>query len=297
MPVLVMIALAGCGTPQSATSPSSLASPSSSVASTAPRDVIPAPLAHVMDTALRRVAGARVEIVTGPQAGTVLTTDADGLFTLTGPFRTDDVFRASAPGFVTATQGFKTSSPNGVPWLLFYLAPETAPVNLAGDYTLTMVADDSCGDLPSELRSRTYAATVTPKPGPAGSSDTWFGVTVNGVSTFANLNGFEIGVAGNTLGFWLDGSHDPTLVERLDTTTYAAYSGIGWVTVDPNRLSTISVAFEGWVEYCVMPSPMAGNYYSCGMSGFGEPIPGASLQRVHCESPRQQLVLTRTAAR
>ena len=95
--VLVLtFATGSCSAPESATSPSSVA-PSSPVASSAPR-VGPAPLAYVMDTALRRVAGARVEILDGPQAGTVLTTDAQGQFELTGPFLSDNTFRASADG-------------------------------------------------------------------------------------------------------------------------------------------------------------------------------------------------------
>ena len=286
-------AIAGCGAPESATSPSSVPS-QSPLASSAPQTVTPARLAYVMDTAFRRVAGAHVEILDGPQAGTVLTTDADGLFVLTGNFVRTNTFRASANGYVTATQGFRTSAPGGAPWLMFYLSPDAAPIDIAGDYTLTLTADSTCGDLPSELRTRTYSATITPTPMAYATS---FKLAVNGAPTFGGLDGFQIGVAGNTLGFWLDGSHDPTLVERLDTSTYVAYSGIGWVTVDPARTATISAEFEGWVEYCVLATPMATNYYSCGMSGFGEPIPGASVQRVRCETPRQQLTLTRTGPR
>src|SRR4029453_12403155 len=217
--LMLVCAIAGCGAPESATSPSDVASPSS-IASSAPQTVTPARLAYVMDTALRRVAGARVEIVDGPQAGTVLTTDADGLFVLTGNFVSNNTFRASANGYVTATQGFRTSAPGGVPWLTFYLAADAVPIDIAGDYTLTMTADSACVDLPSEVRTRTYSATVASKPVTSGTS---FKLVVNEVPTFGALNGFEIGVAGNPLGFWLDGSHDPTLVERLDTSTYLAY--------------------------------------------------------------------------
>jgi hypothetical protein len=220
---------------------------------------------------------------------------------LTGPFQSDDRFRASKDGYVTVTQGFSTSTPGGRPWLAFYLRAAATPVNIAGDYQLTLVADSKCTDLPSELRARTYSATVTLESRSLMPADTWFALAIKDVpvlqASYGLLDGFDIGVSGTTLGFWLDGSHDPTLVERLDTSTYLAYSGIGWTTIDPARASTISASFEGWVDYCVMSSPMGG-YYNCGTSNVtGEPIPGASVARVHCESTSHQIILSRTAPR
>jgi hypothetical protein len=43
-----------------------------------------------------------------------------------------------------------------------YLAVLASPVNIEGDYTLTLAADAACDALPNDLRTRTYAATVRP---------------------------------------------------------------------------------------------------------------------------------------
>ena len=40
-----------------------------------------------------------------------------------------------------------------------------SPVNVAGDYTLTFIADNACADLPDKVRTRTYEATITPGAG------------------------------------------------------------------------------------------------------------------------------------
>lgn len=243
-----------------------------------------------MDSALRRLPGARVEIVDGPQAGTVLTTDAQGEFALSGSFLNTNTFRASKDGYVTATQGFSTSAPGGRPWLTFYLKPLAAPVNVAGDYSLTLVADPSCVELPDQLRTRTYSATITPA---TGTSDTSFRLAVTGTPVLGTLNRVSIEVGGNTLGLWLDGGHDPTLVEQLGPNAYLAYSGLGWATVDRSASTTISGSFEGWIEYCEMNSPMREGY-NCGTSNFtGNPIPGASITRIRCDASSHQLILTR----
>jgi hypothetical protein len=281
---------AGCSAPQTATSPSAM---SSAPGPAAAQRVTPARIAFVVDAALRNIEGARVEILDGPQTGRVLTTDAEGRFLLDGLFSRDNTFRASKAGYVTVTQGFRTSSAGGALWLGFYLQSVEAPVSIEGDYTLMLQADSTCADaLPSELRTRTYSATVRPNPSLMGGADTSLALAVSDVPVLENLNGFQIGVAGKTLAFWLDGSHDPTLVERLDTSTYLAYSGIGWTTVESSDPPTISAVFEGWIDYCVMASPMI-RYYACTTSNFtGAPIPGAMAHQ-RCEATRHQIRLTR----
>ncbi len=53
----------------------------------------------VSDTAFRPLAGARVEVLDGPQAGLSTTANAQGEFSLTGTF--DDGTRSARPGTVT----------------------------------------------------------------------------------------------------------------------------------------------------------------------------------------------------
>jgi hypothetical protein len=57
----------------------------------------------------------------------------------------------------------------------------------------------------------------------------------------------------------------------------------------------ISTSFDGWIDYCVMPTPMhPDNGYNCGTSNTtGEPIPGAAVTYAHCESKAHRLTLTR----
>ncbi|MGH9142142.1 MAG: hypothetical protein ACRD2I_13500 [Vicinamibacterales bacterium] len=290
---LVLCALAGglfaCGGPTS-TSPTVAPVPAAGAASQA---LTLAGSGYVLDTALRRVTGAKVEVLDGPQAGAVMIADADGQFPLVGAFVRNNTFRASKEGFVTTTQRFSQSSAGGAPYLIFYLNALDQPASIGGEYSLTFIPDSACVDLPSEVRARSYDAIVVPASEQTGPSTTSFRLTVRNTSVLGNLNGLGIGVAGNSLGFWMDGGHDPTLVEQLDASRYVAYSGLGWAAVETPVGATISATFEGWVDYCVMKTPMGGGY-NCGTSNVtGEPIPGAAVTYAHCQSANHRLILQR----
>jgi hypothetical protein len=153
----------------------------------------------------------------------------------------------------------------------FYLASsQSPPVNLAGDYQATIA--------PSSIRN-------TP-------ADTSFKVAVAGASFFAGLGDFGIGVIGDHVDLWLDGGHDPPLVEQLAPDTYLAFSGNATTSVAV-PISSISASLDGWIEYCVMKTPM-GSYYNCGTDNFtGAVITGQAVARAHCESTNHRLILTR----
>ena len=252
----------------------------------------------VADSGYRAVPGARVEIVAGMQMGESTATDANGRFSFSGTFDNTTTLRVTKDDHVAATQVLSASQRSGCTSVctgtfLFYLDVLAQPVDIAGDYTVTFVADSACTDLPSELRSRTYAATIAPAPNPGSVSGPLSSRAVMSGSPFlGNLNGFRIGVAGHYLGISLDGRHDPTIVEQLAPNTYLAFSGSANTTVETGA-STISTPFDGWIEYCVVPSPMAA-YYNCGTSNItGEPIPGAALARATCDSKNHRLIMTR----
>lgn len=283
--------LAACGGCSSSSIPSA---PSSNATATSPgsQGANQVQQGYALDTAFRPLAGVRVEVLDGPQAGHSMISDATGQFGLTGLFAATNTFRATKEGYVTATQGFSTSAPGGRPWIIFYLKPLTPPVNIAGDYTLTFVADSACSDIPDSLRTRTYDATIT-AANATSPADTSFQLTIKGATLLEKFTGFTIGVAGDSLGFWLHGGHDPTVVEQLAPTTYLAYSGWAEATVGTSPVSTISTPFAGWIDYCVMGSPMS-EPYNCGTSNFtGEPIPGAAVEYAHCDSTNHRLILTR----
>jgi hypothetical protein len=119
-------------------------------------------------------------------------------------------------------------------------------------------------------------------------------VVVDGAPFLTGFNGFLIGVAGDYLGFWLHGGHDPPIVEQLSPTTYLAFSGNARASSGSTGASTISVPFEGWIEYCELKGPMTTPPYNCGTSPrTGEPIPGAAVVYTHCESTNHRLTLMR----
>ena len=293
--LVMSLGVAGCGGPSSVVAPSRTTPVGQQIGGS-----VSGIRGFVLDSGFRAVPGARVEVVDGQSAGASTTTDASGQFSLAGTFTSTDRFRAIKDGYVTATQPWNcsigASCPGANPWLGFYLAPLAQPVNIAGDYTLTFTADAACPNLPPEARVRSYPATIAPSQYLTVPANTLLHVTVGGGSFLDTLNGFDIGVAGDYLGFSLDGGHDPTIVEQLAPNTYLAFSGSAAASVGTPPASTISTSFDGWIDYCVMPSPIpsAHGYYNCGTSNTtGEPIPGAAVVYAHCESKAHRLTLTR----
>ena len=95
-----------------------------------------------------------------PRAGLSAIADSTGEFTFAEPFDDMTVFRATHEGHIAATVSWRSGLPNQ-PWLLLRLGVPTPPVSIAGDYTLTFIADRACAAaLPADLRTRSYAATI-----------------------------------------------------------------------------------------------------------------------------------------
>jgi hypothetical protein len=215
-----------------------------------------------------------VEVVDGPHAGLSTATDAAGQFSLTGALDGTTRFRAAKEGHVAATQAWHCNAPCGpgaaTPWLGFYLAVLAPNVDIAGDYRLTVTADSACADLPNEVRTRTYAAKITPRSRPDLPANASFDVKLSGATFVDGLDGFGIGVAGDHLGLWLHGGHDPSFVERLAADTYLAFSGSATVSVRASDVGTISTSLEGWIEYY-----------------------GPAVERARCDSKDHRLTLTR----
>ncbi len=163
--------LAGCGDSGSPSTPSAVAQAGSTPPSL-PTPSVSRIWGYVLDTAFRPVADATVDVVDGPYGGLSATTDVAGRFELAGTFDQTTRFRAAKEGHIAATQAWNCSSsgPCGAggatPWLGFYLAVIEPNVDIAGDYTLTVIADSACATLPDEVRTRTYAARITPQSRP-----------------------------------------------------------------------------------------------------------------------------------
>ena len=256
---LVVACLAGLSA--CSDSPDSPTAPSAVVASAEAPAPVRAAMLHgfVLDTAFRAVPGARVEVVNGPHAGTAVTANAAGEFWLTGSFDTATLFRATSDGHLAKVQPMSCSvsacpgTPGARPWLGFYLEVTAPPADIAGRYRMTFAADSACRELPAELSTRTYRATITPRDGLARATS--FDVTLSGAQFLGNLSGFKIGVAGNHLGFWLYGGHNPAIVE-LTNGFSVSISGTAAASAGTSR--TITAQFNGWIDYSG-----GGNYARC----------------------------------
>lgn len=241
----------------------------------------------VYDSAHRPLAGAAVEVLDGPQSGTSAIADATGQFSLSGAFDNATRFRASKEGHVAATSTLGRSGR-----IDFYLALPVPPVNMAGEYTLTVAADSACADLPNEARTRTYGATSTPNPFGRHPVNTYLDVWVSGPTFLKDFNSserFVITVAGDYVAFWLgDQQGQPGFVEQLSATTYVAVGGAASASVGASA-SSITTPFAGYIDYCVMRSatepPVDGYRYAC--------RPDRAIAHARCESNSHRLIWER----
>jgi len=242
----------------------------------------------VGDTIARPLVGAKVEVLDGPEAGKAAATDETGWFTLVGVLVDSTRLRASKEGHVTATGTIAFWRRDGpADYVSIALALLAPPVSLAGDYSLTFVADDACTTVPEELRTRTYAATIEPDTvdprSPAGS---FLWANISGVSFLANQRRIPILIAGDVVSFWLgEHSYGAFFVEQPAPNTYLQFDGGATVSAGPSPISSLSTTFEGAVDYCVMRSPMTGSHYDCDGT--------KAVTNVHCVSNKHRLTLKR----
>ena len=251
--LLMTLAVAACGKHGSGAPAATVTSPT---APTSPTPSSTGVRGSVSDTAFRHLGGARVEVVDGPQAGMSTTADANGSFSLSGTFDDATRFRATKDGHLAATQVSRTFPNISGRFLIFSLEVPAPPVNMAGDYTLTFIADSACVGLPDDVRTRTYTATITPW------SSTSFNVALSGASFLPSHDSFTIGVAGDYLTFWFA---DPAIVEQIAANTQIELYGSAGASVGTSGVSTIAVSWDGEFEY----------------------------SQTECESKNHQLILTR----
>jgi len=274
--VLVAATGFGCGDSRNATLP---LTPSASAPVASQQSLS----GYVADTAFRSVAGAKVEVLDGPQAGLSMLSDAAGQFTYTGTFASPVSFRVSKDGYITATETSRMSAPGGRPWAYVRLETVAAPADIAGDYTMTVIADSVCTAIPEEWRTRTYAATIGPRSDALLRPNTLLTLTVVGAPLLPNRDNFQIGVSASDIGFTIYQGEDFGLVEQLTPTTFLAVQGFGLASIDGSA-STISARFDGVIDYCALKSESGWNY-NC--------TTGPVIAHTSCESKNHRLTLTR----
>jgi hypothetical protein len=207
----------------------------------------------VTDTALRPLGGARVEIVSGQNAGAFAIAGEDSHFKLPGTFTDTITLVASKAGHTTHT---RTVAPFGlrpptrpVDGREFSVAFElglvgSVPADISGLYTVMLTAASTC-NLPEEARTRTYTAAIVPSQSPtrflATLSDARFferPCPQGGICTHNTLN---LGVAGDVVGAYTG------LVERIGESNHLVVSASAEGTVTP---AGIAGRLGGDLYYC-----------------------------------------------
>ena len=245
----------------------------------------------VQDTAFRRIAGVQVAIV-GTNLSTV--TGADGSYELTGHMTDLAVVRVAKEGYAPQTRatGWGLDDPTRT-FMLFMLEALSQPVDVSGEFTMTLIADNACPDLPSESRSRTYNASMVP----TNSTRTQYRLTVQG-PTLLISDDFEVGVTSDFLALTFRFFPDfPTLMDQIAPSTYVSFAGTATSTITPAP-SVVSAAFDGRITYCALKSPLGENdiadIEACGTpSSRLQPTPSQPVTYARCESKNHRLVLAR----
>jgi hypothetical protein len=227
---------------------------------------------QVNDTALRPVAGVRVEVVDGPSAGVFGTTNTAGHYELPGVFSEPLTVRATKEGYAPFTTT-RSMQYGPVESICIVLALSTPSVNIAGDYTLTLTADTACSGLPDAARSRTYTVSMTSMP---NTPDNYRAVLSGATFLSSETGQFLVDVAGTYAHFrfgdpWGEGDGSrgdgSYIEEEVAPSTYLGIAGSAGLTV--NGGTTISGSFSGGVQYCVNPNPAAIVNYQCPV---GQPV-------------------------
>jgi hypothetical protein len=239
----------------------------------------------VADTAFRPLVGVRVEIVSGPATGTVVTNDAPGEISFSGEFSGLLTFRATKDGYLPATTQLNVQTLCDQCTPRFHVLMESIDPTLTfepGSYTLTLIADPSCSRLPPEARTRSYEATLSHATGDyAGSYD----VRVPAIGLREFHNSFLLGISGNYLA--TDDYAAPTLFERMSTNAYVEIDFlIGTTAFAKVENSGISVPFAGLFEFCSTRPGAAPNF----CDRFA---PDVLIEHEHCFAESHRLMLVR----
>lgn len=241
----------------------------------------------VSDTAFRALAGSRVEIVSGPGAGTIASTDEYGHFQMPGVFTGAVTLTASKEGYRSHTLTISSDRFPRVPgeiqaWAGFYLQTGSPPANIAGEYTVMLTADAACPGLSEAARVRTYTATLTP-----GTRSDLFVATLSDAQFYRwtsscpspeqcswTLNRFSVGTAGDFTGIPM------SIVEALGGGAYLLVDGFGRGSIDS---TAITASFDGSLVFCPRePTLIDQGTWACVDAGG-----------VQCHSAGHRLVLVR----
>ena len=113
----------------------------------------------VYDTARRPLAEVHIGVAEGSRVGVSAVSDGAGHYELPGTFTGSLVLRAEKPGYAPVTIGHQPPPFSGSSRRDIYLTnPETPDVT--GDWSVTLIANGSCTEIPEAIRTRFYGGSI-----------------------------------------------------------------------------------------------------------------------------------------
>ena len=238
---------------------------------------------RVTEAGMFPLAGARVELVGGPDSGRTGLTNSDGRYAFDGVSGVSEV-RASKDGYVTATQ-----TVTGNTELVNIALTASVPyASMGGAYTLTFKASSSC-ELPDDVMSRTYSVGIDQERAAVLTvvlANGQFVTLVEGDGSRVTLNKFVGHVYGNMVTFTLtdpstDWYFDSAVMDKLADQRYLSFAGTAQATP---TVSGISATLAGIVRVTTCP----------GSGLFSDQDCNATPPIATCSAPDHQLIFTRT---
>lgn len=237
----------------------------------------------VFDTAFRTIPGAFVEVLDGPDVHTTAAVQPNGLVMISGSFERTTRFRASADGHesVVLTCG-ECYVFNQSMWINFALRPlSPPPIDLAGEYTMTVTASPSCSMLPADSRSRALPVSLTARTRQGTAAVLGYVVSYRSDAVADWLREGYIGVAGNDVNLpWWDGEGElPGLIESLGGNRYVTFLATARGTLNPGARTSMTLPLSGSIDYVEVDLPL---------TRFGTRV----LSRQSCTSGDHRVELT-----
>ena len=226
----------------------------------------------VSDAGGHPLAQARVEVIDGPQKGTVAITDDAGAFAFGPIFATPFMLRASKEGHLGQSKAISTAQSDALFRLEF---------DLGGTYEVTFAADAACTGLPAAVRTRTYSVVFNSRGessylGTLGGAD-FAGPSSSAYPSYDVLYATVVADVGH-LYF-----SDPEIWEHLGRNAGLSSQADLVILGDATGAmgsGTMDWSFGGTFSYC--PAPESDSYPEC------------QVPVIRCQSQNHQLTLTRT---
>jgi hypothetical protein len=159
----------------------------------------------------------------------------------------------------------------------FWIEPTLGSPDIAGEYTLTLTADNSCTHLPVVARTRIYTARVVAVPSSLSSNS--YNIALSGADFYpSNVNNrLSVGVSGSFARIF-SFDYGIGIAEQVAPSRYVSIWGGANAEITGSMISGV---WSGGFEYCEGPGAGPG-FYRC------DPEPTAD-----CQALQHSVTLTR----